>query len=125
MSIACGGWRSVRTQGLRSSRRKWQWRASASPLWTRLLSIALMPDDASVRRNVASFALLALVAQIPFELRHTVFGLSNLQWTFIADVLLSVPDLLANWRKLLRDRLVQAASLFVAIEWIAALGAPE
>jgi O-Antigen ligase len=75
--------------------------------------------------TLANFVLLALIAQIPFEFRHRLFGLSNLQWTFIAVALLSAPDLLANWKKLVTDRLVQAAGVFVVIQWIAAAIAPE
>jgi len=70
-------------------------------------------------------ALAAVVLQIPFELRFTLFGLSNLKWTFIALVLISMPVILRNWRELASDRLVQAAALFVAIQWIAAAYAPD
>src|SRR5437868_4236941 len=69
--------------------------------------------------------LAALVLQIPFEIRYTLLGLSNLQWTFVALVLVSAPALIENRKTLLRQRLIQAALLFVTIQWIAALFAPE
>jgi hypothetical protein len=69
--------------------------------------------------------LATVVAQIPFELRYTLFGLSNLQWTFIALSVVSTPALLRSWRLLANDRLVQAAALFVATQWFAAAYAPE
>jgi hypothetical protein len=69
--------------------------------------------------------LAALVVQIPFELRYTLLGLSNLQWTFVALVLASAPVLIENRKMLLRQRLVQAALVFVAIQWVAAFMAPE
>ena len=67
----------------------------------------------------------ALVAQIPFELKYTLLGLSNLQWTFIALVAVNVPSFYVHRQKLMRDRLVQAAALFVAIQWVSAYFAPE
>src|SRR5262249_1228062 len=72
-----------------------------------------------------AFTLAAVVAQIPFELRYTLFGLSNLQWTFIALVLVSIPALFRSRRLLASDRLMQAAALFVAIQWLAATYPPE
>src|ERR1700733_15551599 len=129
MSIACGAWRNVHTPGSRSNRQRWPGRAPASLPSMRLPSIALMPDaegsEPSARRSLAAGALLALIAQIPFELRYKAFGLSNLQWTFVAVALLSAPDLLSNWKKLATDRLVEAATLFAAIQWMAASYAPE
>ena len=73
-------------------------------------------------RNIA---LAAVVAQIPFESRYTLLGLSNLQWTFVALVIVSITALFKNWQRLASDRLVQAAALFVAIQWLAAAYAPE
>src|SRR5947207_1374353 len=78
-----------------------------------------------LRKDLPRIALAALVAQIPFELRNTFAGLSNLQWTFIGMILLSLPLLLNSWKELLRSRLVQAAALFVATQWFAACIAPE
>ena len=71
------------------------------------------------------FALAAVVVQIPFELRYTLLGLSNLQWTFITLVVANTPALLRNGKQLASDHLVQAAVLFVAIQWLAASYAPE
>lgn len=75
--------------------------------------------------RVLRASLIALVAQIPFELRYTVFGLTNLQWTFVAFAIASIPVFWADPRSLVRDRLVQAAILFVFTQWIAACYAPE
>jgi len=76
-------------------------------------------------QNLARFAFIALVVEIPFEFRQTIFGLSNLQWTFTLLALLTLPDLLANWKHLLSDRLVRAACVFVAVQWLAAIYAPD
>ena len=65
------------------------------------------------------------MAQIPFELKYTLLGLSNLQWTFIALVAVNVPSFYVHRQKLIGDRLVQAAALFVAIQWVSAYFAPE
>lgn len=86
---------------------------------------AASPAIWSIRRLLVRFAFFAVVIQIPFELQHTFFGLSNLQWTFLLLVACSLPDLLSNWRDLLGDRLIQAATIFVAIQWLAAAFAPE
>lgn len=69
--------------------------------------------------------LAAVIVQIPFEVRYKLLGLSNLQWTFAALALASSPLLIRNGKALIRDRLVQAAAVFVTIQWIAALIAPE
>ena len=78
-----------------------------------------------MRERPVAILLCALVAQIPFELRYTFLGLSNLQWTFIVLAVASVPVLLKNRNHLLHDRLIQLAVLFVAIRWLAAVYAPE
>ena len=78
-----------------------------------------------MRDQWSNIALGALVAQIPFELRYTLFGLSNLQWTFIVLVVTSASLLIENRQRLLSDRLVQAATLFVGIQWLAVVYAPE
>jgi len=70
-------------------------------------------------------ALLALVVQIPFELRHTIFGLSNLQWTFLAVLVISIPKLITNWKAAVHDRLIQVTAIFAAVQWAAAIYAPE
>ena len=78
-----------------------------------------------MRKSWSSIALAAVLLQIPFETRYTLLGLSNLKWTFIVLVLLSAPDLIATRRMILNQRLVQAALLFVGIQWFAAFLAPE
>jgi hypothetical protein len=82
-------------------------------------SIVLMPEW------LWQLLFAAVVVQIPFEFRQTLLGLSNLQWSFIAFALSSVPLLLKHSRPLMHDRLIQAGGLFVAIQWAAALYAPE
>ena len=72
-----------------------------------------------------TITLAALVAQIPFEFRYSFAGLSNLQWTFVLLVVVSLPLLLTNWRDFQKDRLALGASLFVAVQWIASFYAPE
>lgn len=67
----------------------------------------------------------ALIVQIPFEFRYKLLGLSNLQWTFAALAFASVPLLIRNRKDLIRDRLLQAAAVFVGVQWIAVLLAPE
>jgi hypothetical protein len=76
------------------------------------------------RQRLARFAFLAVIVQIPFELRSTFLGLSNLQWSFVFLFLLCAPDLVRNWKQRLSDRLIQAGALFIAIQWLAALAAP-
>src|SRR5262245_4405241 len=78
-----------------------------------------------MRQRWSNLTLAALVAQIPFELRYTLFGLSNLQWTFVLLVCTSAPLLFANRKRLVNDRLVQAAALFVLIQWIVAAHTAE
>ena len=65
------------------------------------------------------------MVQMPFELRYEFFKLSNLQWTFVALACASAPMILKNRTRLMGDRLIQAAALFVAIQWITAWMAPE
>jgi hypothetical protein len=69
--------------------------------------------------------LAAVIVQIPFELRYKLFGLSNLQWTFVAFALAGIPLLVQKRKVLVHDRLLQAAAVFVAIQWVIALLAPE
>src|SRR5262249_6356822 len=79
----------------------------------------------NMRHRWSNFTLAALVAQIPFELRYTLFRLSNLQWTFVLLVCTSAPLLFANRKRLLNDRLLQAAALFVLVQWAVAAHTPE
>jgi len=78
-----------------------------------------------MRERWYAILLCALVAQIPFELRYTFLGLSNLQWTFIVLAVTSAPLLFKSRKHILHDRLIQFALLFVAIQWLAAAYAPE
>ncbi len=78
-----------------------------------------------MRKRWRSILLAAVILQIPFETRYELLGLSNLQWTFVALLVVSVSDVVKNWKSLLKQRLVQAALLFVSIQWLAALFAPE
>ena len=78
-----------------------------------------------MRERGVAILLCALVAQIPFEIRYTFLGLSNLQWTFIVLGAACAPGLLQNRKQLFQDRLIQFAALFVAIQWAAAAYAPE
>jgi hypothetical protein len=78
-----------------------------------------------MRKSWSSILLAALIAQIPFELRYEVLGLSNLQWTFVVLVVVTAPLLIENWKWIIRQRAVQAAGVFVFIQWLIALSAPE
>jgi hypothetical protein len=78
-----------------------------------------------MRERFVRVFLIALTVQLPFEFRSTLLGLSNLQWTFIALLLFSVPDLFVSRNRLASDRLVQAAAVFVTLQWFAAAIAPE
>src|SRR4051812_40874465 len=77
------------------------------------------------RAGPLTLTLVAVVIQIPFELRYTFLGLTNLQWTFLILFCLAIPSLVANWKTLLRDRLVAAVLIFITVQWLAALYAPE
>jgi hypothetical protein len=70
-------------------------------------------------------AWTALLVQIPFELKYTFAGLSNLQWTFVVLAAANAGLLYRNRGKLKADRMIQAAALFIAIQWMAAFFAPE
>jgi O-antigen ligase len=77
------------------------------------------------RRSVAPAAAALLVAQIPFELRYTWHGLTNLQWSFVVVALVGIPVLIQCWKTFTTDRLAWAAVVFVLAQWAAAIGAPE
>ena len=68
--------------------------------------------------------LAALIATLPFEFRSFPI-LSNLQWIFVAIAIVSIPVLVRERGRLLRDRLIIAAFGFVLTQWITALAAPE
>jgi len=74
---------------------------------------------------ILRITVLLLVAQIPFESAYTWLGLTNLQWTFVLVAVSGAPILVKNWKLLASDRLVQAAALFISIQWMAAAFAPE
>jgi hypothetical protein len=78
-----------------------------------------------MRKSWSSILLAALIAQIPFELRYEVLGLSNLQWTFVVLVIVTAPLLIENWKWIIRRRAVQAAGVFLIIQWLTAIFAPE
>src|SRR5689334_22176201 len=103
---------------------KWPSREPASQLWMRHPSTAPTQRSWPVRRAMRerglTILLCAVVAQIPFEIRFTFLGLSNLQWTFVVLAASSAHLLLQNRNRLLHDRLIQFALLFVAIQWAAA-----
>ncbi len=79
----------------------------------------------SQRDRWLHWLLVAVIAQIPFELGYTLLGLSNLQWTFFVLAVLSIPVLLDRRSDLIKNRLIQAAALFAAVQWLAAFLAPE
>jgi len=76
-------------------------------------------------RGIVTFLVAILIVQIPFELRYTLLGLSNLQWTFVALALAGLPLLIETRNRLASDRLVKAAALLVATQWVAAIAAQE
>jgi hypothetical protein len=74
---------------------------------------------------IAHLLLTAMVVQLPFELRYTLFGLTNLQWTFVALVLAGIPLLVQNRKELMSDRLLRAVAVFILMQWLAVLVAPQ
>jgi O-antigen ligase len=68
--------------------------------------------------------LFALIAMLPFEFRSFPI-LSNLQWMFIVVAVASLPVVARKRKRLMNSRLVHAALLFVVVQWIAAILAPE
>jgi O-antigen ligase len=68
--------------------------------------------------------VVALVAWLPFEFRAFPMA-SNLQWLFVCVAAVFLPTLYRKRKELLRERLVLAALLFVATQWVAAFVAPE
>src|SRR4051812_27890899 len=73
---------------------------------------------------LARTILVILVAAIPFELNFLPAA-SSLQWLFVVLSTISLPILFRERRALFHDRLILAALLFVATQWIAAILAPE
>jgi hypothetical protein len=78
-----------------------------------------------MRKSWPSIVLAALILQIPFEFRREIFGLSNLQWTFVGLVVVSARSIIKNWKVIIRTRAVQAGTVFVLIQWLTALFSPE
>jgi hypothetical protein len=74
--------------------------------------------------RIVYILLATMVASLPFELRDFPI-LSNLQWLFLALGTCAVPILIRERRRLLGDRLVLAALLFVLTQWLAALLSAE
>jgi len=68
--------------------------------------------------------LAVLLATLPFEFRSTAI-LSNLQWMFVAVAAVALPIIFRERQRLLGERLVLAAFLFVCVQWLSALLAPE
>src|SRR5262245_2089604 len=68
--------------------------------------------------------LAALLATLAFEFR-SVWILSNLQWLFLALAVVSAPIIIRERRRLLKERVVVAASVFLCVQWISALLAPD
>lgn len=68
--------------------------------------------------------LAALLATLPFEFRSSAV-LSNLQWLFVALGAVALPIIFRERQRLLGERLVLAALLFVCVQWLSALLAPE
>jgi hypothetical protein len=68
--------------------------------------------------------LAALMATLPFDLQGVPI-LSNLQWLFVALAVVSLPVIVRERQRLLKERLVIAAFVFVCVQWISALLAPE
>src|SRR5215467_8508538 len=95
------------------NRRRWRLHVSVSPLSMSLRSAEPIRSGLRhlnvMRRSWPSIVLAALILQIPFEFSRELFGLSNLQWTFVALVAVSAPLLIENWRWLTSYRAVQAA----------------
>src|SRR5690242_12194243 len=84
-----------------------------------------LPLPSAMRKSWSSILLAAVIVQIPFELKYDVLSLSNLQWTFLILVIVTVPLLIKHWKLIIRQRTIQAAAVFVTIQWLAALFAPE
>ena len=74
--------------------------------------------------RILYFLLAALVAVLPFEFQSFPI-LSSLQWLFAAIGIVALPLMIRERTRLLGDRLVQAALVFVCTVWIAALVSPE
>ena len=74
--------------------------------------------------KIVEILLTVLVATLPFEFR-TFPIISNLQWTFVGIAVAGLPLLLRARYTLLQDRRVVMAALFVFVQCLAALAAPD
>jgi hypothetical protein len=74
--------------------------------------------------RVLYILLGALLASLAFEFRAVPI-LSNLQWLFVILTVVAVPVIWRDRHSLLKERLVVAAVVFVCVQWISALLAPE
>ncbi len=75
--------------------------------------------------RVNQYVFLVLVACLPFDLRFTVLGLSNLQWLFVIAALASVPGFVRGWRRLVCEPVVRAAAILALVHWASAILAEE
>jgi hypothetical protein len=75
--------------------------------------------------SASGWLLLVLIALLPFEFTSTFAGLSILQLTFVAAVIVSIPVVRREWRQLVTDRLVLAGFALVFVFWLSAVLADE
>ena len=78
----------------------------------------------SVLDRLLVVLLATLVVSLPFDLRDYPI-ISNLQWVFVAVSMVAVPIIFRERKRLMKDRLVLLALLFVISQWLAAALAPE
>ncbi len=71
--------------------------------------------------RAGEYLLLTLVLSLPFEIRLTLFGLSNLQWLFVVAAIVSAPGLIRKRRALVREPLVIAVVSLALVYWTSAL----
>src|SRR5438094_7260900 len=74
--------------------------------------------------KIAAVLFAALIATLPFELRSFPV-LSNLQWLFLGIALGSGPMILNQRHRLLRDKRVITAGVFLFTQCMAALAASD
>ena len=76
--------------------------------------------------RLSGILLLTLIAFLPFEPAHDFFGLSALQWLFVALALTSLPAIWRRRRELVRNRVLVAAAVFGVVMLVsAALASPH
>jgi O-antigen ligase len=74
--------------------------------------------------KIVEILLTVLIATLPFEFR-TFPVISNLQWIFVGIAVAGLPRVLRARYTLLQDRRVVMAALFVFVQCLAALAAPD